>query len=165
MLPKCIKSTDVNVSYTPDTVTNLCKLVKANNLQLSALFLSSKSLEPSRDPPAQSWPALNPFCASYWCQDFCTFLGHLQIAAACNSGCVVLLILQTNHKIPACPCLRKTGLLSMHRHPCKQNWGAHVHSCLWWSNNIAVQFLIYLHRTCSHIQKENRNAVCKLFAL
>lgn len=28
MLPKCIKSTDVNVNYTPDTVINWYKLLK-----------------------------------------------------------------------------------------------------------------------------------------
>lgn len=54
MLPKCIKSTDTNVNYTPDTVTNWWKLVKANNLQLAALLLSAKSPVPSRDPTVQS---------------------------------------------------------------------------------------------------------------
>lgn len=54
MLPKHVKSTDVNVNDTPDTVTNWYKLVKANNLQLAALFLSPKSPVPSCDPPVQS---------------------------------------------------------------------------------------------------------------
>lgn len=54
MLLKCIQSTDVNVNYTPDMVTNWCKLVKANNLQLAALFLSTESPVPSQDPPVQS---------------------------------------------------------------------------------------------------------------
>lgn len=33
--------------------------------------------------------------------------------------------------------------------------GAHVHSCLWWSNNIAVQFLIYRISYMLAISKRN----------
>lgn len=44
----------------------------------------------------------------------------------------------------------------MHRHTSKQNLGAHVHSCLWGSNNIAVQFLIYPVSHTLTISKRNK---------